>query len=90
MHSGKEVFLWGQNTFGQLVRGDGKKGNSAVPIRPRSADDSNQSYQDTPDGENARLRLSPMKMVKVNGRYVTVSEELALGHNLSVIYNRLF
>ena len=37
IHSGKEVFLWGQNTYGQLVREDVKKGNSAVPVRLRSA-----------------------------------------------------
>jgi hypothetical protein len=88
---GREVFMWGNNAHGQLARADGKKGNSALPLRPRAQKvEVSKSDEGAVLEENDRLRLLPTRQVKLtNGKLVQVSQELALGHGVTLVYDRI-
>lgn len=83
--SGHDIFLWGQNGFGQLARADGKKSHLPVPSRPRSAE-----TEEAKD-ENQRVRLEPLGLLKLPGsnKKVKATQTLCLGNEVSLIYNRL-
>jgi hypothetical protein len=87
---GQEVFLWGNNAHGQLARADGKRGNSALPLRPRLYQDESKPNEDAFLEENDRLRLLPNRQIKLpNGKSVHVSQDLVLGYGVTLVYDRV-
>ncbi|KAJ3091529.1 hypothetical protein HK102_000228 [Quaeritorhiza haematococci] len=91
---GCDVLVWGQNSDGQLARGDGKKGMTGVPVWPRGIayDDKNNKEKEVKvedavaagHGESmptvGRLQIAPAGNVQVSvgGKKKTVKAEQSI------------